>query len=543
MFTLMEAVAAVRLYVDLPTILVAMSTCLLTYMYLQRHKNLPPGPPTLPILGNIPYMAWIYWKGSTFPPDTLYQLSQKYGDVMTMWVAREPYVIISGYETIREVLVRRAEDFSSRKVPPAIVDTRGDGTSSKAAKGVLFAEYGHDWRQQRRFALKTLRDFGVGKRSLEGKICEEAAALSQELVAKDGQPFNIKHLMQNAVSNIICSIVFGKRFEYGDPEFLWLIEVLNDNVNVKPSEDLLANIHPALRHLPFGSPEQRKLAKSTSKLQTYCRGQIETHRETFDPNDIRDFIDAFLLEQQHAGGEHAQSSFTDKQLQEIIMDLFLAGTETTATTMCWAVLYMLLYPDVQEKASCLFDNAQGANPIRNICTLTCYLRVVHQEIDSVLGQAVPSYALRDKMPYTTATLAEVQRINSAVPIGVPHSPSRTTTLNGYTIPADVSIISNIWSVHMNPQLFPEPRNFNPDRFLDQDGNFVKHEALIPFSVGPRVCLGELLAKMELFLLYVSLMQRFTFHLPEGAPAPSPEGNMTALINMPHPYDLCALSRG
>ncbi|CAH1258918.1 CYP2U1 [Branchiostoma lanceolatum] len=505
MFTLMEAVAAVRLYVDLSTILVAMSTCLLTYMYLQRHKNLPPGPPTLPILGNIPYMAWIYWKGSTFPPDTLYKLSQKYGDVMTMWVAREPYVIISGYETIREVLVRRAEDFSSRKVPPtvvkfmlrnshvqpnsnavprSIVDTRGDGTSAKAAKGVLFAEYGQDWRQQRRFALKTLRDFGVGKRSLEGKICEEAAALSQELVAKDGQPFNIKHLMQNAVSNIICSIVFGKRFEYGDPEFLWLIEVLNDNVNVKPSEDLLANIHPALRHLPFGSPEQRKLAKSTSKLQTYCRGQIETHRETFDPNDIRDFIDAFLLEQQHGGGDQTQTGFTDKQLQE-----------------------------------------------------------VHREIDSVLGQAVPSYALRDKMPYTTATLAEVQRINSAVPIGVPHSPSRATTLNGYTIPADVSIISNIWSVHMNPQLFPEPDNFNPGRFLDQDGNFVKHEALIPFSVGPRVCLGELLAKMELFLLYVSLMQRFTFHLPEGAPAPSPEGNMTALINMPHPYDLCALSRG
>ncbi|XP_066278640.1 cytochrome P450 2U1-like [Branchiostoma lanceolatum] len=147
------------------------------------------------------------------------------------------------------------------------------------------------------------------------------------------------------------------------------------------------------------------------------------------------------------------------------------------------------------------------------------------------------------MPYTTATLAEVQRINTILPFSVPHSASGDTTLNGYTIPDDATILVNLWSVHMNPQLFPEPDNFNPNRFLDQDGNFVKHEALIPFSVGPRVCLGEQLAKMELFLLFVSLMQRFSFHLPEGAPAPSTTGNMTAVINMPHPYDLCAVSRG
>ncbi|XP_078670780.1 cytochrome P450 2U1-like isoform X1 [Branchiostoma floridae x Branchiostoma belcheri] len=516
MHTLTEVAATVRHYVDLPTVLVAMSTCLLSYLYLQRHRNLPPGPRPWPIVGNIPYLAS---KAPAFGPNVLYELAQKHGDVMTIWIAREMHIIVSGYQMIREVLVRRAEDFSSRKVPQVVVDSRGDGTSNKATKGVLFADYGPDWKQQRRFALKTLRDFGVGKRSLEGKICEEAASLSRELVTKDGQPYNIKHMLQDAVSNIICSIVFGKRFEYGDPEFLWLIEVLNDNVEIKPAEDLLANIHPVLRHLPFGSGQQKKLAKSTSKLQGYCRGQVEKHRETFDPNDIRDFIDAFLLEQQHAcaGGDQSQTGFTDKQLQEIIMDLFLAGTETTATTMHWVLLYMLLYPDIQEK--------------------------VHREIDAVLGQAVPTYALREKMPYTTATLAEVQRINSAVPIGVPHSSSRKTTLNGYTIPADVSVLSNIWSVHMDPQLFPEPDKFNPDRFLDRHGNFVKHEALIPFSVGPRVCLGEQLARMELFLLFVSLMQRFTFQLPEGAPAPSTVGNMTALINMPQPYDLCAVSRG
>eukprot|EP00058_Branchiostoma_floridae_P012137 XP_002597625.1 hypothetical protein BRAFLDRAFT_59118 [Branchiostoma floridae] len=442
---------------------------------------------------------------------------------MCFRIASKLHVVISGHDAIRHALVTRADDFSSRKVPPTTAYIRGDGTSSKAAKGVLFAEYGPDWRQQRRFALKTLRDFGVGKRSLEGKICEEAAALSQKLVAKDGEPFNIKPLLQNSVSNIICSIVFGKRFEYGDPEFLRIITLLNKVVETKPDRDILVNIHPVFRHIPFVSQEEKKLTKNTLEMQEFCIHQIQQHRATFDPNDIRDFIDAFLLEQRHAGGDQTQNGFTDKQLQEVLLDLFLAGTETTSTAIGWALFDMLLYPNVQEKASCYF--------------------LVHQEIDSVLGQAVPSYSLRDKMPYTTATLAEVQRINTILPYSVPHATSTDTTLNGYTIPEDAIILVNLWSVHMDPQLFPVPDKFNPGRFLDQDGNFSKHPALISFSIGPRVCLGEQLARMELFVLFVSLMQRFTFQLPEGAPALSTPGKMTSLINMPHPHELCAVPRG
>ncbi|XP_035685604.1 cytochrome P450 2U1-like, partial [Branchiostoma floridae] len=98
-----------------------------------------------------------------------------------------------------------------------------------------------------------------------------------------------------------------------------------------------------------------------------------------------------------------------------------------------------------------------------------------------LGQSAPSYAQRHLLPYTTATLAEVQRINSIVPLLV-RGASRDTTFNGYNIPQEGSLLVNLWSVHMDPQLFPEPNTFQPERFLDQDGNFVKHEALIPFSM-------------------------------------------------------------
>eukprot|EP00058_Branchiostoma_floridae_P018240 XP_002603729.1 hypothetical protein BRAFLDRAFT_233426 [Branchiostoma floridae] len=503
---LTEILTTVYRYLDMSTLLLAACVCLMTYWYLQTPRNLPPGPWAWPVLGNIP----LFMKSKfDFFPDTITDLAWQYGDVMTFWNARDLNVVISGYRTIRSVLVKRAEDFSSRKAPPVLFYFVKD-------KSIIFADFGSDWKHQRKFAMKTLRDFGVGKRSLEGKICEEAAALSQELVAKDGEPFNTKPLLQNSVSNIICSIVFGKRFEYGDPEFLWLSHLISEVVNATPGKDILINIHPVFRHLPFGSQEHQKLARNFPKLQAFCGEQIKKHRATFDPNDIRDFIDAFLLEHQHAGREHAQYSFTVEQLQELVLDLFMAGAETTATSLHWALLYMLLNPGVQEK--------------------------VQGEIDSVLGQAVPSYSLRDKMPYTTATLAEVQRINTVAPFSVPHSLSTGASLNGYTIPAGANILVNLWSVHMDPQLFPEPDKFNPDRFLDQDGNFVKHEALIPFSVGPRVCLGEQLARMEIFLLFVSLLQRFTFKPPEGVTNLSTIGTMTGIVNAPRPYDLCALPR-
>ncbi|XP_019642652.1 PREDICTED: cytochrome P450 2U1-like [Branchiostoma belcheri] len=517
MSILLEVVTAVGTYADLPTFLLAVCACLLTYLYLQRPRNLPPGPRGWPLVGNLPMLA-----KSDFLPATFTELSKQYGDVMTIWIGRVPNIVLSRYETIRTALVKRADDFSSRRIPPRIADIRGDATTKDTAKGVLFAAYGPEWKHQRKFALMTLRDFGVGKRSLEGKISEEANALVQEILSQNGQTFDLKSIVQNAVSNIICSIVFGRRFEYGDPDFLRLMRLLNTVVEARPSVgDRLTEVLPVFRYLPLGngqySGKRPKGVEMFLALQEFCKEQIENHRQTFDPNDIRDFIDAFLLEQQRPQDEKARENFTDKQLQEVLIDLFLAGTETTATTTRWALLYMIVNPKIQEK--------------------------VHQEIDSVLGQSPPSYAQRNLLPYTAATIAEVQRIKPILPLSVPHAASRDTTLNGYNIPQEAIILVNLWSVHMDPELFPEPDSFRPERFLDQDGNFAKHEALIPFSIGHRICLGEQLAKMELFMLFVSLMQRFTFHLPEGAPKPSMMGVAGGVMNVPSPFELCAVPRG
>ncbi|XP_078576599.1 cytochrome P450 2U1-like [Branchiostoma floridae x Branchiostoma japonicum] len=512
---LLEVVTAARRYADLPMLLAAACVCMLAYLCLQRPSNLPPGPKGWPLLGNMPTLA-----KSTFLPATLTKLSKQYGGVMTVWNGRFPSIVLSGYETIRTALVKRAEDFSSRGCHPGVAVVRRDDATGEVP-GFLMSPYGPRWKQQRKFALMTLRDFGVGKRTLEDRVKEEANAFVQEILSQNEKPFDLKILTENCVCNIICSIVLGDRFEYGDPEFLRLIRLLNTTVEAKPSLlDVVEMVLPVFRYLRLSRTTiEVQALKMFQGFQEFCSEQIEKHRLTFDPNDIRDFVDAFLLEQQRAPDEPSRANFSDKQLQELLIDLFLAGTETISSTIRWALLYMMLNTEIQEK--------------------------VHQEIDSVLGQSTPSYGQRSLLPYTAATLAEIQRIKPIVPLSVPHKASRDTTLNGYNIPSEgYEILVNLWSVHMDPLLFPEPDTFQPERFLDEVGNFVPHEALIPFGVGHRMCLGEQLAKVELFMLFVSLMQRFTFRLPEGAPKPSMLGSfdMASFVNPPLPFELCAFPR-
>ncbi|XP_066264889.1 cytochrome P450 2D4-like [Branchiostoma lanceolatum] len=514
MSILQEVVAAARHYADLPTCLLATCACLLTYLYLRRPRNLPPGPWAWPLVGNIPMLA-----KSAFLPATFTELSKQYGDVMTLWNGGSPFIVLSGYETIRTALVKRTEDFSSRGCNAGVAEVRKDGKRDEVA-GFLMAPYGPCWKRQRKFAVMTLRDFGVGKRSLEGKVIEEANALVQEVLSQNGQPFDLKILMQTTVCNILCSVVFGDRFEYGDPDMLRLLRLLNVTIEAGPTAiDRLTKVLPVFRHLNRSKTSlEAKALRMFRGFQEFGGEQIEKHRETFDPNDIRDFIDAFLLEQQRARDEQARESFTDKQLKEVLTDLFMAGTETSANTIRWALLYMMVNPAIQEK--------------------------VHEEIDSVLGQSAPSYSRRHLLPYTAATLAEVMRIKPIAALSVPRAASRDTTLNGYNIPQKIYILANLLSVHMDARLFPEPSKFKPERFLDQGGSYIQHEAFIPFGIGHRVCLGEQLAKMELFMLFVTLMQRFTFHLPEGAPEPSMLGSYdhASFVNPPFPFELCALPR-
>ncbi|XP_066271320.1 cytochrome P450 2U1-like [Branchiostoma lanceolatum] len=435
--------------------------------------------------------------------------SEKYGNVFTVYLGPRRTIVLTSYAVIHEALVKKAEDYSSR--PPGHTFLFSpDGNTL----GIVNEPYGPKWKEHRKFAVMSLRDFGLGKRSMEGKILEEARALGEEIRKKDGRAFSISQMMQNAISNVICSIVFGCRYEYDDIIFKDLLKSINRVFSTKVVE-FLAHALPPLRAIPSVRKSYQDLMQHQAKLLDHIKERIREHEKTFNPNDIRDFIDAFLLESKKRQGDET-STFTEQEHATIVYQLFLAGTDTTSTTLRWALLYMILHPDIQGK--------------------------VQQEIDSVLGpNQEPSMKHRSQMPYTEATLTEVNRLAAVAPLSVQHATSNDTTLRGYNIPKGTVVDVDLRSVHHDPMLWPEPDKFDPTRFINDAGKYVKREEVIPFSIGRRVCLGEQLARMEIFLIFTTLLQRFTFKLPEGAPKPSEEG-IPGPLHQPVPFMLLAEPR-
>lgn len=148
----------------------------------------------------------------------------------------------------------------------------------------------------------------------------------------------------------------------------------------------------------------------------------------------------------------------ERQLLAIIGDLFGAGTETTTTTLAWAILFMALHQDIQER--------------------------LHREIIDIIGMTMPpKMEHRQLMPFTEACLLEVQRLGDIVPLGVPHALTADVHFMGYFIPKGTTVMSNLNSVHRDPNLWPDPEAFKPDRFLDENGKVVNREKMIPFSTG------------------------------------------------------------
>ncbi|XP_067417145.1 cytochrome P450 2J2-like, partial [Emydura macquarii macquarii] len=329
-----------------------------------------------------------------------------------------------------------------------------------------------------------------------------------------GQPLDPSFPIVHSVSNVIAAVVFGHRFTIENKNFHQVIE--NNDYIVKfgsSVSEMLYDIFPWLmNHLP--GPHQ-KVFYCHEFLRSFARNEIRNHRENGPPDELQDFID-FYLAQIDKSKDDPTSTFDEDNMVQAIFDLFLAGTETTTTTLRWTVLDMVAHPDVQEK--------------------------VQKELDAVLGPSqLICYEDRKKLPYTNAVIHEIQRYNSVVAVGVPRECIRGTVLQGFPIEKGTIIIPNLTSALLDPEQWETPRQFNPNHFLDKDGNFVNKDAFLPFSAGHRMCLGELLARTELFLFFSNLMRAFTFKLPEGVKEINTEA-ITWITLQPHPYKICAVPR-
>ncbi|XP_052568017.1 cytochrome P450 2G1 isoform X1 [Peromyscus californicus insignis] len=478
--------------------------CLLISIAWKRTSKggkLPPGPTPIPVLGNLLQVRI----------DNIFQsflkVSKKYGPVFTVYFGPRPVVILCGHEAMKEALVDQADDFSGRGEMPTIdKNFQGHG---------LALSNGERWKVLRRFSLTVLRNFGMGKRSIEERIQEEAGYLLEEFHKVKGAPIDPTFYLSRTVSNVICSVVFGKRFDYEDKCFQSLMKMINESFveMSKPWAQLYDMFWRIMQYFP-GS--HNYLYDLIEELKDFIASRIKINEASFDPSNPRDYIDCFLIKM-HQDKSDPNTEFNLKNLVLTTLNLFFAGTETVSSTLRYGFLLLTKYPEVEAK--------------------------VYEEIKQVIGtHRIPTVDDRAKMPYTDAVIHEIQRITDIVPLGVPHNVIRDTHFRGYFLPKGTDVYPLIGSVLKDPKYFRYPDAFYPQHFLDEQGRFKKNDAFVVFSSGKRICIGEALARMELFLYFTSILQRFSLR----SLVPPADINITHRIsgfgNIPPTYKLCFMAR-
>uniref|UniRef100_A0A8C5H1G7 Cytochrome P450 2D3-like n=1 Tax=Gouania willdenowi TaxID=441366 RepID=A0A8C5H1G7_GOUWI len=444
----------------------------------QRVNNFPPGPPALPILGNLLQLSL------SNPLKDFERMKNHYGDVYSIFIGHRPAVILNGLKAIKEAIITKGSDYAGRP-QDLFVNAIFQG------KGVILADYGTNWKEHRRFALITLRNFGMGKKSMEDRIHEEIQYILKTLENSIGTTISPQTLFHNATSNIISQVLFNTRFEYNDDIITVIIRCITEIT--KYANGAWATLYdylPMIQNLPLPFREAFKSHK------TFISSMVTEHMRNRIPGEPKDLLDCYLDELEQVGGcaVWADSSFSHERLIGFAIDLYGAGTDTTSNTLLTGFLYLMCYPDIQERCQ--------------------------QEIDTMLdGKRCASFEDRHNMPYVQAMIHEVQRIANIVPLSIFHSTRKDTELMGYSIPRGTMIIENLTSVLNEEGEWKFPHDFNPENFLNEQGEFVKPEAFMPFSAGPRMCLGEGLARMELFLIMVTLLRKYKFIWPEDAGKP------------------------
>lgn len=238
----------------------------------------------------------------------------------------------------------------------------------------------------------------------------------------------------------------------------------------------------------------RENLEHITNLKAFLKKVVREHDETFKENDLRDFIDVYLKEMKYQSGNE-NSTFSEDGLIITCFDLFAAGAESVSNTISFSLLYTVLYPEVQRKVQSMLDDVVG--------------RERRPRLDD-----------RPRLQYVEAVLNEVMRINTVAPIAPAHRVTHDSTLNGYNIPKDTTVIASLWCLMHDKEHWGDPEAFRPERFLDEYGNFAKDEWMLPFGTGKRTCLGEVMVRSCLFIFYTALLQEFSFSLPAGDSRPS-----------------------
>jgi cytochrome P450 len=434
-------------------------------LYLLRSK-LPPGPFPLPVLGNI-----LTFRQPKFSYEVMHDLSLKYGPVFTIFLGHQPNVIIAdpqlGLQALKKHTFAGRPQFFFREI------IFKPGTSD-----IAFTDFGKDWEAVRKVGHSAARKFAVS--SQLPVIVTDAV---DRLIARVGvKPFDSEQIIPILILNTLAQAAFGKKYNFNDPEFLRWMEVFE----VQRRENsfvVLTNFLPFVRFLFY--KKWARVLKAAKYRSAYVDEMFEKAEKNYEDGKNESFCDAIIGAKKETE-EHENwmlPYLNNDNLHNVVLNLFTAGSDTTRISLQWIFVMLAMYPERQAK--------------------------LREQVKELLHEDdAPTIDDMGKLPHVCAFISETMRFKPIIPTGLPHKTTIDEEVNGQKIPKNTTIVA-LLSEALSHETWGDPAVFRPERFLDENGNYVSkpNPLFIPFGDGRCSCPGNKLAFNNLFLMTTRFLQR------------------------------------
>ncbi|XP_010478790.1 PREDICTED: cytochrome P450 76C4-like [Camelina sativa] len=440
----------------------------------------PPGPPRLPIIGNIHLVG-------KNPHHSFTNLSKTYGPVMSLKLGCLNSVVIASRDAAREVLRTHDLILSGRYINEAI----RSNNHHELSVGWVHPSSPR-FRMLRRLLVTQL--FSPQRieatKALRMKKVQELINFISESSERE-EPLDICRASfitsLNIISNILFSVNLGS-YDSKDPSAFQ--EMVTGYMESNGNPDL-ANFFPFMRFLDLQG-NSKKMKRNSESLFKVFRGfydaRVVENSSRTEEKDVssRDFLDALIDLQQ---GD--QSEINIDEIEHLLLDLFVAGTDTNSSTVEWAMAELLRNPKTMTK--------------------------VQDEINHVIGQN-EDFQESDisKLPYLQAVIKETFRLHPAAPFLLPRKAETDVEILGFPVLKESQVLVNVWAIGRDPKLWENPTQFEPERFLGKEIDVKGTDYdLTPFGAGRRICPGLPLALKIVPLMLASLLCAFEWKLPNG----------------------------
>ncbi|KAF2101147.1 cytochrome P450 [Rhizodiscina lignyota] len=461
------------------TIYILFSLLIIFVLYIASNiaRNLPNGPPGLPIFGNI-----FDFRGSLLHVK-LTEWSQQYGDVFAYKMGQSSVIVLNSPESFNDLFIKKGQKYSSRP--------RASNQATLITEGarIVNMQYGDLWREHRKIihgflGMQNAKIFlpyqeYESRRTLK-HLLDEPDAFFQEVARYSG--------------SVTFSMLMGCRFDRSDAFIPQQIgkKMQNFFTHIRPGAWLVDWI-PILDYLPDAlAPWRKQAVEIRRQIMPFYLVFYEQMKERVRNGTAPDCFVARVL-------QNEGTKLSETEYAHLIAELITAGTETTATTLQWFFKAAVLFPEQMKHAQ--------------------------KEIDRVVGRnRLPNWEDREKLPYLNAVINELHRWATATPLAFIHATSEADVYRGKSIPKGATVIPNVNAIHKNSQYYPEPDKFMPERFLDPRDPRSSPGASpggqhFAFGVGRRECPGRHVADASLYIVMSRILWAFDITPKPNSPPP------------------------